>query len=202
MPSVSDFFNVGPVPEVGELASALNLAIRDARTISGRDAVTGEVLPNASQFPAKWSGTLVYLVSLELMALAWEYSKHGGNEPKSGKRFKDFLKQHGVKKADANDLWALRCCFAHQYGLVPLSNGKHAFVACWGTGTRLFDRPDPLGKTHQHNVVPRDQKIVVDLAKVCEEAERVLECAKRKSVNWNNCQGDPIFTERFFIALS
>jgi hypothetical protein len=125
--------------------SAFSAGVRDARRMTGRDESTGK--PGTSYRPESWLGTLGYMAVLD----------HVGDTLKP--RRQPTLPMKGIKRAlgyFANDLaedhiwalYALRCSFAHDYGLInrptkaDMSDPKRrAKMTHWFTVTDSPSRP-------------------------------------------------------------
>lgn len=108
--------------------STLTLALRDLRSVNGRDPVTGKGMGNQS-----WVALTMAMIVIDTLAGNSEQSVND-----QGKRFRGLLTDHGVDQPDAEIAYAVRCSLLHGYG-IPHPNGK------WTQGRKVILTPGTFG---------------------------------------------------------
>lgn len=125
--------------------SSLDAVLDDVRAVVGRDP-TGAIVH--SDLSRRWHGSIGYLVLIDQLskALAVPHEVEGGNG------FERWLVWDGTVLSDeAAAIYALRCSFVHQYGLLNVGQGRtderkaelthlFALTATGGDLVRLGDR--------------------------------------------------------------
>lgn len=106
--------------------SCFRAAIRDARQLSGRNVDTGALRPRLRRGKAIWPGTLVYLVTVDQVGQVISMRRRLPTHEPFMDALDDFAPTLPVR--DRHMLYALRCAFAHEFGLVNEGRGKHAAV--------------------------------------------------------------------------
>lgn len=118
--------------------SSLVAVLRDARGATGRYLATGEVSPKR-RASGSWLGALGYMVMLDQIGECFSpanASSLPGDPPDFIKALTYFAEE--IPDRERQALYALRCCFAHDYSLVNIStrsDRQHHF--------RLSDDPAP-----------------------------------------------------------
>jgi hypothetical protein len=115
--------------------STFSAALREARTLTARDLATGRRLPD-EQTSTLWAGTVVYLILLEQIGNSLRPLYKRELQVKNG-----MPREYAVERAvrwfgprttlkQRRMLYALRCAFAHEYGLYNprLSSPDHQIV--------------------------------------------------------------------------
>lgn len=133
--------HVAPLKLGTSYVSTFSTALRDARVVSGRDEETGAELNKP--VVARFAGVVVYFVLLEQIGKSLR--------PEGARRrlareteLERAVRQSAPNKASKRErqvLYALRCAFAHEYGL--LNKGRPAGSRTYCTVFRLDD--DPAG---------------------------------------------------------
>ena len=91
--------------------SSLEALLGDARQAVGRDPRTGEIVK--SEHTRSWLGAMGYLALIDQMSSMFELPAGDGSA------FERLLAWEGLLMADeATALYALRCAFVHNYGLL------------------------------------------------------------------------------------
>lgn len=159
-----------PLPQ---RVSCFVAALRDARHVTGRDAVTGDVVDEDST--GFWLGVVGYMILLDQIGTC--FSPLGApaqnNQPGFLKALSNFT---DLGEDDRQTLYALRCCLAHDYALTNIpKQGKHkqvrtrAFTLFRSSDPILMNRAKPWGgRTH-----PLPEQITMvnvrAFAELCEE---------------------------------
>ena len=139
--TIEDFF-ANPWKDCGRrYVSTYVAGLRDARILTGRHIRSGKKL---KKHHGSWLGTLGYMVVIDLLSeiidnpIANLPNKYNNNFVKF---LKNFLK---LSHDDACSLYALRCAFAHNFGLknIPKSSNRNSelkkeFVVIQGTNTLI-----------------------------------------------------------------
>lgn len=123
---VDAFLMVRPPPDTSvNWFSTFSAVVRDARQATGRDMHTGEVGDEAKV--NSWLGAMAYLVMLDQVGECFRPvplprpTAHNGAIPKALTYF-----QPALQDDDILAIYALRCAFAHDYGLVNVGKGSKA----------------------------------------------------------------------------
>jgi hypothetical protein len=98
--------------------STFNAALREARTLTARELDTGKL--TGEQTTTLWAGTVIYLVLLEQIGMSLR--------PLRKRQLKSKPREQAIERAarwfgphttirQRRMLYALRCAFAHEYGL-------------------------------------------------------------------------------------
>jgi hypothetical protein len=130
--------------------SSFSVVVRDARLASGRNLETG--LVENVELVGNWLGALAYLVMLDQVGECFRPTRphrlpvHNASLVKALTYFAPSLTDD-----QALAVYALRCAFAHDYGLVNRSQGgrnsgrlNHRFLLLSDALSPLVDCPDPL----------------------------------------------------------
>jgi len=107
--------------------SSLVAVLRDARGTTGRYLVSGRVNVKRQQRAGCWLGALGYMVMLDQIGECFRPAD--ADSPSAGTP--DFIKAltyfaDEVRDPERQALYALRCCFAHDYSLVNIPAGRGA----------------------------------------------------------------------------
>lgn len=111
-----------------KVQSSLPKALIEARWITGRDAKTGEPLPdsNSQDHLGWWSGTVIYLTILDHIGAIYkikEQLRRFDDKPQDILKALDyFAPEIDLKKATA--IYALRCAFHHDFSLINIGKSK------------------------------------------------------------------------------
>lgn len=118
--------HVGPYPIKVGYVSSFNAALEDARKCTGRDLASGDVKPNESR--ALWAGTFVYLVLLEQIGKTLR--PRGGRDLAKEHELERAIRQFvpGVTNRQRQAVYALRCAFAHDYGLFNVNRRRPGYT--------------------------------------------------------------------------
>lgn len=93
------------------------LALREARSMTGRDPQTGQKL-NSSQH-LSWLGNLGYMVLLDQLGTC--FCRKGHREKSRFNGFKGALREFtDLEDSHIEVLYALRCCLAHDFSLIAI----------------------------------------------------------------------------------
>jgi len=108
----------------------LELALRDMRTVNGRDPDTGDGPGNDS-----WTGLCLGMIVLDTLS---------GTNESVGKRFTRLLTEHGIDPEDANDLSSVRNSLLHGYGPPKPSSVRERRIEFTDSTTAYaYDTHDP-----------------------------------------------------------
>ena len=123
--------HVAPYPsEATGYTSTFLAALTDARALTGRDPVSGD--RTGTDPVALWAGSVVYLVLLEQIGKSLRPQgarKRVKGERKLEKALRQFASRGGGQKKERQVLYALRCAFAHEYGLMNFGFSNHRLHA-------------------------------------------------------------------------
>jgi hypothetical protein len=160
--------------------SSLMAVLRDARAATGRSEETGLLQAGQEARAGHWLGALGYMVTIEHIGKCFR-PRGAPLPPRPGFRraLVDFAPHLTEKERDA--LYALRCCFAHDYSLV---NGpEHTSRNLWYRFTLNADEQTPLveGPSEQWNgdLASSQSRTRVNLRKVGDLAEEVVRAVVR-----------------------
>ena len=197
--------NDSPEPVI----SCFVAALRDARYTTGRDLDTG-VMVEPEQ-PALWLGALGYLAFLDQVGSA--VRRDGWKRPLDMKCIEAALAQFAphVTEPERQALYALRCAFAHDYGLMnPVDNQRkrtayqHAFELR-ETGGPLVTFPDRRWKGHIADPgTPSPDPTVVNLSALGDTAEHVAAdvLAAHAAGVLRTATEDPVELERRYLFVT
>lgn len=169
--AIATFLDVRPAPPSPPYwVSCFSAIVRDARVASRRDAGTGQLAGVPSD--TEWLGALAYMIMLDQVGDCFRIVGGAGNGPSLLCALRDFT---NLDDDDAEAIYALRCSFAHDYGLVNPSGNyrrQHAFrlIACG-------DRPvvmRPATPWSGDLGYVRGKETLVDLVALGELAEGVV----------------------------
>jgi hypothetical protein len=108
--------HVAPFSDSTGYRSTFNAALREARLLTCRNLKTGSITDEKTE--TLWAGTVIYLVLLEQVGKSLR--PHGSKVIKNEKPIETALRMFGpnrVTKRQRQVLYALRCAFAHEFGL-------------------------------------------------------------------------------------
>jgi len=111
-----NFYLSTTLPPPGNGISCLLAALRDARKDTNRDLITGTILTDI-QHHGNWLGTVGYCTVLDQIGTSLGRRDY---TPSSNRKLIRALENfHPVRfnPNEANTLYALRCCFAHEFNL-------------------------------------------------------------------------------------
>jgi hypothetical protein len=181
--------------------SCFRAALVDMRKVTGRNKNDGSKLPDSKH--GNWLGALGYMALLDQIGTCLkpkETDESGNSIEKALRYFTDL----GEKKIQA--LYALRCAFAHDYGLANPNKGnqdrQHIFTVCEGAHPRLVRFPtSPWEGNYQ--TVSRDNITVVNLEALGDLVEsvcqKVCKQAKNDKLEIELSEGiDELFKRYFF----
>jgi len=133
--------------------SSFVLAIRDARSISGRDPESGEngldILTNEKSFlsPNSFIGLINYLLILEMIGKIFKI-KNGSKIKKNNSIYKALHQFYNLDEKDINTIIALRNSLAHNYSLVNIpyneienNDKRHKFILCYSSNVNIIEYP-------------------------------------------------------------
>jgi len=134
-------FLLNATAEGETFVSSFRAAVREARTLTGRDEMTGAAKSQAGKRvpPTDWSGALVYLIVLELIGStlrpegrrAWRHDgrPRRAQEPKVARALRYFATP-AMTSQQRGAMVALRNSFAHNFGLTNRgpADRRHRFV--------------------------------------------------------------------------
>jgi len=165
-------FGPGLIPDgkvVHKVRSSLEAALADVRTVVGRDSSGHVQIPDRSR---SWIGACGYLMLIDQLATTFNFPDD----------FKGLLQSElvGLDAADAGAIYALRCAFLHNYGLVNdfksrkderVRQLRHTFNLTIGTESlvKVGDRSEVLTRPLA-NLPPT----VVDLGRLGDYVEAVV----------------------------
>jgi hypothetical protein len=92
---------------------AFGAALKDARRVTGRDIVTGQLL--STKHAGSWIGAIGYLVLLDQIGAC--FKPIGRNPIDKNDIYKALAYFSDLKEAEIWAIYALRCAFAHDYSL-------------------------------------------------------------------------------------
>jgi hypothetical protein len=124
--------------------SSLVAVLRDARAAMGRSEETGVLQPGQEARAGNWLGALGYMVMIEHIGKIFR-PRNAAAQAQRG--FRGALANFAphLKAEERNALYALRCCFAHDYSLVNRPDGRrelwHRFDLYADEQTPLVDLP-------------------------------------------------------------
>lgn len=136
--------------------SCLVIALQDARKITGRDIITGNItndfLENDQTFlnPYSFIGLVNYLLILELIGEIFQLKTFSTNKKNNiYKALKQFA--HSISDKDIDTIIALRNSLAHNYGLINIPHNTkedktklHKFVLVNSADIDLIKYPNKL----------------------------------------------------------
>lgn len=173
--------------------STFNAAIREARSLTARDLTSGAVTKRSTT--TLWSGTFVYLTLLEQVGKslrprgARRTLSNSNLRPSGEKILEKAIRQFAPTAATPRErqvLYALRCAFAHEFGLFNKGNGKPPYCRVF----RLDDDPSgkPLVKPPSHHwngrftvASVKSAYTTVNLIGVADVAEQVIQSVRAYS---------------------
>ena len=103
--------------------SCFRAAVRDARTLSGRDVDTGDLVSTVGSHA--WPAALMYLVLLDQVGKVIAPTPRARSEVPFLTALEEFAPS--LSEQDREMLYALRCAFAHEFALA--NEGRGAKVA-------------------------------------------------------------------------
>ncbi|MDQ0380294.1 hypothetical protein [Amycolatopsis thermophila] len=108
--------------------SCLMAGLRDARSATGRDVESGNVDPATIDKIGNWLGALGYMVLLDQIGQCYRIRSVELKQPASD--FVNALSLYApeISFLEAQALWALRCSFAHNYGLINAPKIKNVIL--------------------------------------------------------------------------
>jgi hypothetical protein len=185
--------------------SAFSGGIRDARRMSGRDQATGQPLAPPDYHPESWLGTLGYMAVLDHIGDTIKPRREKTLDMKGIRRALHYFAPE-LSKDDVWALYALRCSFAHDYGLVnrptkqeaPNKNRRarltHWFVVTDSHTRPLVAIPDPKwdGRFHKDQARNDSMRTWVNLRKFGERTEQMV-----KDLQARAAKGDLTISIRF-----
>ena len=117
--------------EVGYV-STFTAAVREARSLTGRDLDSG-VLDPAARPTALWAGSTVYLILLEQVgkSLRPKGGKRSAHEYELEKAIRQFAPSSATPR-ERKVLYALRCAWVHEFGLFNKNPKNVAYQHCFG----------------------------------------------------------------------
>jgi len=123
--------------------SSLLAILRDARGATGRSEETGQLQPEQEGRAGHWLGALGYMVTIEQIGKCF---RPRGATPQLPPGFRRALADFAphLTKQERDALYALRCCFAHDYSLVN-GPGKRTPQGLWHRFNLTARRADPIG---------------------------------------------------------
>lgn len=130
------------IDEKTTVFSTLILLLKDCRTITQRDLITGarDKLNDKSH---NWLGAIGYLTVLDQIGKC--YGVNEKSLPQSNSIIKALLSFTTLKNEEAQAIYALRCSFAHDYSLFNINNQKkgltHHFTVTGHGFKRLIGLP-------------------------------------------------------------
>jgi hypothetical protein len=125
--------------------STLSRAVGDAREATGRDAATGVVVDEARSM--NWLGTLGYLVLLDQLGQCFE-PKSPGRALSDKHPFVAAIMLFAPATTDREilALYALRCAFAHEFGLTNRNDNEpdkmHRFLVMDEATSPMIEFPE------------------------------------------------------------
>ena len=160
--------------------SSLVAVLRDARAATGRSEETGVLQPGQEARAGNWLGTLGYMVMIEHIGKI--FRPHAAAQEQ--RNFRGALANFAphLKAEERNALYALRCCFAHDYSLVNHPDGRrelrHRFDLYADEQTPLVDLPPEPWNGFLRSPQPRTK---VNLRKFGDLAEEVFSVVVQKA---------------------
>jgi hypothetical protein len=141
-----------PLPPEGGYTSTFNAALNEARHLTGRDRNGRLTRPT----PTLWGGTLVYFALLDQIGESLRPLRGRKLATKKGRSkepsLQKALRQFGPKRLTSTQrevLYALRCSFAHEFGLINTRSGR-CFKVTDSPGGKLIVPP----RTEWDKVIP------------------------------------------------
>lgn len=171
--------------------SSLVAVLRDARTATGRSERTGLFEPGQEAHAGHWLGALGYMVTIEHIGKCF---RPRDATPQRRPGFRGALANFTphLKEEERNALYALRCCFAHDYSLV---NGPseptprflwHRFILQADEQTPLVELPPEPWNGDLASSQPRTRVNLRKLGDLAEEVFRsVVEMSERDELEIN-----------------
>jgi hypothetical protein len=123
-----------------EIKSAYTCAFHEARSLTGRDIKTGEIMDNNQT--GIWSGALVYMVLIDIIGSTFRKKYFREKIKRRNTLFISALENFSpLSKQEIFALYALRCAFAHEFFLFNIPKHKdkdkkllmHCFTVTRGT---------------------------------------------------------------------
>ena len=150
---IESFLTVRP-PAAGPSVwvSSFSAVVRDSRLATGRNLDSGEV--EQPELAGGWLGALGYLVTLDQIGKCFrpkDLRRQPAHNAPLVKALTHFARDPTLSDNEILAIYALRCGFAHDYGLVSRSRvGRnayrlnHRFLLFSDAGSPLVELPDPL----------------------------------------------------------
>lgn len=171
--------------EIRHVRSSLEALLRDTRSVVGRDPLTGELMD--SDHSRTWLGALGYLALIDQLASALQVPSAGhGARP-----FESLLIWDGcVDHDEAAALYALRCAFAHNYGLLNESRSgneerrrtlRHRFTLTASRGDLIQLRDRGIAKVERP--IQQITPTVVDIISLGDEIERLVANVRQRHLD-------------------
>jgi hypothetical protein len=172
-------------PDESGRMSTFNLALRDARQLVGRDVNTGRPTTSDEGPVSLWGGSIIYLVLLEQIGKSLR--PVGGRPLRTRKEraLETAIRQFAPKATSETErqvLYALRCAFAHEFGL--MNHGKPPYrrvfrLYPYGLGRVVERAPKPW--TGDPADASERTSTRVDLALLADLAEDVVAGVRRRA---------------------
>jgi hypothetical protein len=185
---IDAFLTVGPPTDVPvQWFSTFSAVVRDARQATGRNMHTGEVADELSA--SNWLGAMGYLVMLDQVGECFRPvpvprdPPHEGAIPRALTYFQPALQDDEILA-----IYALRCAFTHDYGLVNVGRGRaaarlhHRFELVAGRTTPLVQLPAVSWNGDLSGAVRRNPTRV-NLRRLGDLAEQVVGSLRRASAD-------------------
>lgn len=120
------------------LFTSFTAVLRDARGITKRNPDNGQPEPKAEHgHIGSWLGALGYLVLLDHIGTCFKRKGREELPPKSSSLVKALTYFSQLENEKIQGIYALRCAFAHEYGLSNFNSDpllQHHFVVTAGSG--------------------------------------------------------------------
>jgi hypothetical protein len=163
--------------------SGFTAALRDARKFTKRSQETGEkIQDDAAGDLGSWLGTLGYLALLDQVGKCFKpanVNNVGGNAIVKALRY--FL---NLNDNEINEIYALRCAFAHDYSLFNINQGNpdltHYFVVTQGDQPPLVTLPQ-VQWDGDHNNRTALNVTIINLEKLGDLIEGICEELRQRS---------------------
>ena len=173
--------------------SSFSAVVRDARQATGRDLHTGQIMDAART--GNWLGAMAYLTMLDLVGTCFRpvplprASPHRSTIAKALTYF-----QPALADDDILAIYALRCAFSHDYGLVNVGRSNdpemqarlhHRFVLVDDDPTPLVKPPAPVDRWDGDVLGPQRRRNVtrVNLRRLGQMAEHTVAVVQQASAD-------------------
>lgn len=126
--------------------SCFRAAVREARSLTGRNVDTGALRPRLKKDKAQWAGTLTYLILLDQIGQVITPKRRPHSSPPFIVALKEFAPSLSTR--DREMLYGLRCALGHEFGLANPGRAnmkddprRHLFTLYESTERRLVVYP-------------------------------------------------------------